>query len=586
MANIVFSKFFDSLVKKAGDSTTCTVSKYGIDVYGCFDARVAWPETVNVGRLKPVDAPVDVIGSILRFADTHDGVASVSSKRKYPKATVKAQQDMAVIRFTFQDGTSFDVDGSTEVAYAPDKFKGDDYDAAIDFTVDSADLARAFKIVEPCLSKNKNRPVLSNVCMDFTNGMVRLQTNDAFRLAASVLRGVNVPQNDAQFIVNVNMLKLFACNGIGDVRYRGLNVKGLYVPEFECDIAGWHVVAARGTDGVFPDMARLWLGEKRDVKTSFVCDVAALQTALRDLATPNKMQAVVFSISADGIVVTNALGMSCQVPAAAYGSGLGSLCVVFDAKLLMPLLTRVKAFGKSVQFFVHNSVRPVWIMPVVDAVKPFVNTGLGGEGYVLVPMRKTTGDPEFVAAQPSSGYAPCAPKVVPVAGLTCAPVIDFGGEDAKDGEKDSKPTKTVKRAKTAKATKAAKTVKQGPKPKHVKSVAKKRAAVEPEPKTVEIPEVPPITEPHKVVKTSDAVVVRTVVIPGGKSVRELADVFGMFPHRPRGFRDGKGRKVAYVAYDGTSGVLAYRDCYEQGSDADLESDIRTYLTAHGMKLAA
>lgn len=109
--------------------------------------------------------------------------------------------------------------------------------------------------------------------------------------------------------------------------------------------------------------------------------------------------------------------------------------------------------------------------------------------------------------------------------------------------------------------------------------------VEPEPVTDEIPEVPPKTEPHEVVATSSAVMVRKVVIPGGKSVKELSDVFGGFKHKPRGFRDSKGRRVAYVAFDGTGGVIAYRDYYTD-VDTRLEQDIADYLAAHNLKLAA
>lgn len=120
----------------------------------------------------------------------------------------------------------------------------------------------------------------------------------------------------------------------------------------------------------------------------------------------------------------------------------------------------------------------------------------------------------------------------------------------------------------------------------VAPVAQSIEVVEPEPVTAEIPEIPPQTEPHEVVATSSAVIVRKVVIPGGKSVKELADVFGGFKHKPRGFRDSTGRRVAYVAFDGTGGVIAYRDCYTQGVDARLEKDIADYLANHNLKLAA
>lgn len=108
---------------------------------------------------------------------------------------------------------------------------------------------------------------------------------------------------------------------------------------------------------------------------------------------------------------------------------------------------------------------------------------------------------------------------------------------------------------------------------------------EPEPVTAEIPEVPPQTEPHEVVATSSAVMVRKVVIPGGKSVNELYDVFGAYAHKPRGFRDSKGRRVAYVTFDGTGGVVAYRDYYTD-VDTRLEEQIADYLASHNLKLAA
>lgn len=119
----------------------------------------------------------------------------------------------------------------------------------------------------------------------------------------------------------------------------------------------------------------------------------------------------------------------------------------------------------------------------------------------------------------------------------------------------------------------------------VAPVAQSVEVVETEPVTAEIPEIPPQTEPHEVVATSSAVIVRKVVIPGGRSVKELSDVFGAYAHKPRGFRDSTGRRVAYVAFDGTGGVIAYRDYYTD-VDARLEEQIADYLAAHNLKLAA
>lgn len=119
----------------------------------------------------------------------------------------------------------------------------------------------------------------------------------------------------------------------------------------------------------------------------------------------------------------------------------------------------------------------------------------------------------------------------------------------------------------------------------VAPVAQSVEVVEPEPVTAEIPEIPPQTEPHEVVATSSAIIVRKVVIPGGKSVKELSDVFSAYVHKPRGFRDSKGRRVAYVAFDGTGGVIAYRDYYTD-VDTRLEEQIADYLANHNLKLAA
>lgn len=71
-----------------------------------------------------------------------------------------------------------------------------------------------------------------------------------------------------------------------------------------------------------------------------------------------------------------------------------------------------------------------------------------------------------------------------------------------------------------------------------------------------------------------------VTIPGGKSVKELPDVFGAYAHKPRGFRDSKGRRVAYVAYSDSDGVVAYRDYYQRGSDQTLEESVAAYLAQH------
>lgn len=406
----------------------------------------------------------------------------------------------------------------------------------------------------------------------------------------------------------------------------------------------------------------------------------------------SKSNALTFSIAKDGIAVANELGVSYQVTAIGCGTADPNavdgrvLTVVLNAHMLGELLTRFAALGSSVEFLACNEVKPVWIGPVVDTERPFDVTGLGGEGYLLVPMR-ANGCHDDVPVQSVGGFKPCASKLDSVAGLVGVPDFDFGMADTAKPRKpverkprkprvQRKPVERVEpvqqpeqpeqpepvKPETEPEPEPAKTVSQPQQPMsdlgghtivefarefeaiytmlHDSDVSpadygdavtafadgedpvnvleafnayredfvssdREAAAfmmalqsramqpvgtvaaevVEPEPVTAEIPEVPPQTEPHEVVATSSAVMVRKVVIPGGKSVRELADVFGGFRHKPRGFRDSKGRRVAYVAFDGTGGVIAYRDYYTD-VDTRLEEQIADYLAAHNLKLAA
>lgn len=262
-------------------------------------------------------------------------------------------------------------------------------------------------------------------------------------------------------------------------------------------------------------------------------------------------------MAANGVAVTNKIGMSYQLPGVGcVGASSGETVTSFylNPTYVSELLTRVAALGKSVEFLASTGYAGVWIGPVVDVDNPFETTGLGGEGYLLMPMCGAACDFAGGEVNPVGTFRPDAPKIKPVFGLVDAPDWVFV---------DSITSK----------------------PKRSKSKRSKREPIKPEPVTAEIPEVPPQTEPHEVVATSSAIIVRKVVIPGGKSVKELADVFGGFKHKPRGFRDSKGRRVAYVAFDGTGGVIAYRDYYTD-VDTRLEQDIADYLASHNLKLAA
>ncbi|WP_172146980.1 hypothetical protein [Bifidobacterium panos] len=97
---------------------------------------------------------------------------------------------------------------------------------------------------------------------------------------------------------------------------------------------------------------------------------------------------------------------------------------------------------------------------------------------------------------------------------------------------------------------------------------------EPEPVTREIAEVPPVVD-----DTTRVVRVSTAVIPAGIACKDL-DVFKAYGRRPRAFRDSRGRRVAYVAFDATGGVIAYRDYYQPDNVADTA--IADYMAAHNL----
>ena len=385
-----------------------------------------------------------------------------------------------------------------------------------------------------------------------------------------------------------------------------------------------------------------------------------------------------FSVAANGVAVTNKLGMSYQLPGVGcVGASSDETVTSFylNPTYVSELLTRVAALGKSVEFLTSTEYSGVWIGPVVDVDDPFETTGLGGEGYLLMPMCGDACDFAGGEVNPVGVFRPDAPKIKPVFGLVDAPDWAFVDSiTSKPKRSKSKRSKREPVKPEPEQPEPVKPVEPEPEPAASEPVpqpqqplsdlgghtivefahefdriygvlyaadgnghsidyesdidafdnqeyprgvleafnayredfvssdresaafiralrsfttAESSAAwvVEPEPITAEIPEVPPQTEPHDVVATSSAVIVRKVVIPGGKSVKELSDVFGGFKHKPRGFRDSTGRRVAYVAFDGTGGVIAYRDYYTD-VDTRLEEQIADYLAAHNLKLAA
>lgn len=97
---------------------------------------------------------------------------------------------------------------------------------------------------------------------------------------------------------------------------------------------------------------------------------------------------------------------------------------------------------------------------------------------------------------------------------------------------------------------------------------------DPEPVTCEIEEVPPVVD-----DTARVVRVSTAVIPAGVACKDL-DVFKVYGRKPRAFRDSRGRRVAYVAFDMSGGVIAYRDYYQP--DEMVDKAIMDYLSAHNL----
>lgn len=709
MRNLVFSKFFKSAIK-VGRCPVVNVYKRGIEIdFHPLHAWFDWPESVTFDGC---DLTVDssIMASMIEMSEAHGGLVSVTGERLPVEETEDGSRserpDPAMMHVKFQDGAGFDCKASvcgSEYGFLHDRARLDD-EPAFAAVMDSAEFARALKLVEPCVSKEENRPVLTTVYMDVRDGMLRFQSTDRFRMAVSCVRNAAIERDGGDgfsCFTPVKIMKLFADKTIGNVRMECRDDStGLgFTTFFGCELNGWNIVALNTMDGEFPKLGHIWRYDgKNTLGCGFVCDVKQLKDVVAKLKI-SKSNGLTFSIAANGVAVANELGVSYQVPAIGCGKADPNavdgrvLTVVLNAHMLGELLTRVAALGSSVEFLACNEVKPVWIGPVVDAERPFDVTGLGGEGYLLVPMR-ANGCHDDVPVQSVGGFKPCASKLEPVAGLVDVPDFDFGMPDTAKPRKpverkqrkprvQRKPVERVEpvqqRGQTSKAvvvrpaasaamvepaeTVTAEVVEpeqsvsvdvalhghtigefanefesiyamlydsdvspddydaavaafdNGEYPRNVLEafnryredyVSSDREAaafmmalrsramqpetvaaevVEPEPVTAEIPEIPPQTEPHEVVATSAAIIVRKVTIPGGKSVKELSNVFGGFKHKPRGFRDSKGHRVAYVAFDGTGGVVAYRDYYTD-VDARLEEQITDYLASHNLKLAA
>lgn len=98
--------------------------------------------------------------------------------------------------------------------------------------------------------------------------------------------------------------------------------------------------------------------------------------------------------------------------------------------------------------------------------------------------------------------------------------------------------------------------------------------------TEEFPEVPPTAN-------SDATVIVVVesVIPAGVAVKDMAALSGYKRKNIRYFRDGAGRKLAYVGHDDTSCAVVWRDWYAH-DDTALDAEVADYVRSLGYRLAA
>lgn len=696
MRNIVFSKFFKNVVSWF-KAERVSVFREGIEVMGA--AWFDWPTGVSFDGA-PVTVEADTLRSVLELAEAHGGLSAVDCELLPVERDDDGKEigHPAMMHVRFADGSGYDCEGAARDDQY-DSFgvraKCGQGDPLFAVTMDSGEFARAFKLVEPCVSKEERRPVLTAVDMDVAGGMLRLQSTDRFRMAVACVRGAVIERDGGKgfdCFARARFLKLFADKTIGGLRleYRKDDYGGAV--SVGCMIAGWNVFMSAVSDGEYPSeaIARCWTCKRRDDNgygRGFVCDVKQLKDVVAKLKT-GRYDPLCFSMAANGVAVTNKLGMSYQLPGVGcVGASSGETVTSFylNPTYVSELLTRVAALGKSVEFLTSTGYSGVWIGPVVDVDNPFETTGLGGEGYLLMPMCGAACDFAGGEVNPVDTFRPDAPKIKPVFGLVDAPEWAF--VDSITSKHKRSKSKRSKREPVKPEPEQPEPVKPETKPEPVASepvsqpqqpmselgghtivefahefdriygvlydadgndhsidygsdidafdnheyprgvleafntyredfVASDRESaafiralrsfttadgvtaesaepgsaavgtVEPEPVTAEIPEVPPRVESHEVVKTSDAIVVRRVVIPGGKSVKELSDVFGAYPRRPRGFRDSKGRRVAYVAFDKRGGVVAFRDFYELGSDDAVESAIADYLAAHDLKLAA
>lgn len=434
MRDLVFSKFFKNVAVRF-KSDQVSVFREGIEVMGAGAAWFDWPTGVSFAGA-PVTVEADVLRSVLELAEAHGGLSAVDCELLPVEKDADGKEigHPVMMHVRFADGSGYDCEGAAcDDQY--DSFgvraKCGQVDPLFAVTMDSGEFARAFKLVEPCVSKEELRPVLTAVDMDVAGGMLRLQSTDRFRMAVACVRGAVIERDGGKgfdCFARAKFLKLFADKTIGGLRleYRKDDYGGAV--SVGCMVAGWNVFMSAVSDGEFPSeaIARCWTCKGRDDNgygRGFVCDVKQLKDVVAKLKT-DRYDPLCFSMAANGVAVTNKLGMSYQLPGVGcVGASSGETVTSFylNPTYVSELLTRVAALGKSVEFLASTGYAGVWIGPVVDVDNPFETTGLGGEGYLLMPMCGAACDFAGGEVNPVGTFRPDAPKIKPVFGLVDAP---------------------------------------------------------------------------------------------------------------------------------------------------------------------
>lgn len=320
MRNLVFSKFFKNVaVRFKADQVS--VFREGIEVMGAGAAWFDWPTGVSFAGA-PVTVEADVLRSVLELAEAHGGLSAVDCELLPVERDADGKEigHHVMMHVRFADGSGYDCEGAAcDDQY--DSFgvraKCGQVDPLFAVTMDSGEFARAFKLVEPCVSKEELRPVLTAVDMDVAGGMLRLQSTDRFRMAVACVRGAVIERDGGKgfdCFARAKFLKLFADKTIGGLRleYRKDDYGGAV--SVGCMVAGWNVFMSAVSDGEFPSeaIARCWTCKGRDDNgygRGFVCDVKQLKDVVAKLKT-DRYDPLCFSMAANGVAVTNKLGMS------------------------------------------------------------------------------------------------------------------------------------------------------------------------------------------------------------------------------------------------------------------------------------